>query len=309
MSEKERTLERPSPDEFGHYRDYLRAMVDYLKKEKRAFSSRSFARRAGYSSAGFLHDVIDGRRGLATGAIEKFAHGLGLSARETEAFESLVLMNQATTDDQRNRHYERLRRNGHSKNPHVQFTSDQYDVLSLWYAFPIREMVMLPDFQEDPDWIAGRLFPPVRPSEAKKALELLERTGFVVRDEGGRLKTADPKVSTPAQLTDPAHALAARNFHRGTLEHASKSLEALPADQRNAVSLTVRLTHAQYEELCRRNMEYLREILDQTEHETSADAATPEVFMLGMQLVPVTRKAPEPKPVGLKPVAPKEDKP
>lgn len=285
----ERTPPRPSPWDFDDYRLYLEALVAHLSEHSRWFSYRSFAQRAGYSSPGFLSDVIKGRRGLTSKGTERFIRGFRLSEHEAHGFEALVAFSQAKSDEERNRHYQRLRELARKNHAPRSLGDDQYDVYSLWYAMPIREMMLLPDFCDDPEWVAARMHPSIRPGEAKKALKLLEHIGLAVRGEDGRLRPADPDVATPDQIESPARALAIRNYHRSLLEKAAGTLDQLPQDERQVVSLTLALTPEQYKELSRRNMEYLREIMSQSD-EWLPNGGDREVYVLGVQLTPATMK-------------------
>ena len=290
MSGKRRTDQRPWPGEFDDYRDYLRELIAHLKAGKCPFSSRLFARRAGYSSSGFLHDILEGRRNLSPSSITRFAQGFRLSPKETDAFEALVLFSQAKNDDERNRYYQRLQQIKPGRPPSASFKADQFEVLANWYTFPIRELLLLPDFEEDPKWIAERLQPQISAQEAKKALALLERVGLIARNEDGVLEPADPDVATEAQIKSVAQALAARNFHRSVLENAARSLETLSPADRNLMSMTVKLSREQYEELCNRNMEYLQDILYEGSKSVRAPDPSDEVYVVGIQAIPVTRR-------------------
>ncbi|MEW6778102.1 MAG: DUF4423 domain-containing protein, partial [Bdellovibrionota bacterium] len=187
---------------------------------------------------------------------------------------------------EKNRHYEKLRKNGFHQDARAQLEKGQYDVYSLWYALPVREMLALPDFREDPEWIAARIFPPIRPAEAKKALELLKRVGLARRGEDGRLRPAETNLITPPNV----QSLAVRNYHRAMLEKAAASLDGLPQETRNVTSLTFTLRKDQYEELCKRIWEFEREVIEKNTEEPGGSS---EVFVLGVQLFPLTRKKEE----------------
>ncbi|MCK6546228.1 TIGR02147 family protein [Myxococcota bacterium] len=261
-------------------------MIAYLKATRPQFSYRYFSRVAGFSSPNFLKLVAEGKRNLSPQSIAKFARGLGLDQREQETFETLVLLGQAETDAERNRYYARLRRRT-SSSAAARLEDAQYKVYSLWYALPIREMLLLPDFQEDPAWIGRRLRPQVRPNEVKTALQLLEQVGLIVRDETGRLRPQSSKISTGPRV----RSLAVRNYHRAMLEVASGTLDGVAVEDRDVTSLTLTLTRAQYEEVRARIERFRRELLDLAEDARPAvDDASSEVFQVGFQLFPLTRK-------------------
>jgi uncharacterized protein (TIGR02147 family) len=281
----ENTPARPRPEDFPEYRGYLRAMISYLKDTRPQFSYRYFSRVAGFSSPNFLKLVADGARNLTPSSIPKFARGLGLDDRERDAFETLVLLTQAETDAERNRYYARLRKAGSAHSEARRVEAAQFDVYSLWYAIPIRELLLHTDFVEDPNWIAQKLRPRIKPQEAKQALELLEKVGLAARDESGKLKPSDTKISTGPRV----RSLAVRNFHRAMLGLASEALEKIPLDERDVSGLTVTLTRSQYEDVRARIERFRREILDIIDDSPKNDEIA-DVYQISFQLFPLTRK-------------------
>lgn len=277
---QENTVEdRPSPDDFDDYRIYLRAIIAHYKRTRPDFSYRKFSKVAGFSSPNFLKLVAEGKRNLSSRSISMFAKGLELDAHEQDVFENLVLLGQATTDAERNRYYLRLRKRSRPNDTTKRLEEAQYKVYSLWYALPIHELAGLPDFSEDPAWIGRRLRPQVRPADVKHALALLQEIGLLVRDEAGRLKPANARLSSgPAPL-------AVRNYHRAMMELATGALDGVSVSDRHVSSLTMALTRDQFEEL-RRRIEGFRKELFATE--TGTDDQHRVVYQVGFQVFPLT---------------------
>ncbi len=292
---RENTADRPAPESFDDYRAYLRAMITYLKDTRPQFSYRYFSRMAGFSSPNFLKLVAEGKRNMSTRSIVKFSRGLGLDAQEAEAFETLVLLSQAQTDEERNRHYQRLRRHARRHSSAARLEEAQYRVYSLWYTLPIRELMLHPDFREDPEWIGQRLTPEVRPAEVRNALALLEEVGLVVRDEQGRLRSANTKISTGPRV----RSLAVRNFHRSMLDLASRSLDGAPIEQRDVTALTLTLNTKQFELVRARIAQFRSELLDIIDEDQRLQTEVPrepearEVYQVGFQLFPLTDETAE----------------
>jgi len=141
--------ERPVITRYTDYRAYLRAMIAWLKVNKRGFSYRSFAARAGFSSPSFLKLVSDGLRNLSAESVERVATGLGLDRRESEAFEALVELGQAGSDARRNKAYGRLAKLA-QRDPVKRLVSNQFEACSTWYTFVLRELATMPGFTDDP---------------------------------------------------------------------------------------------------------------------------------------------------------------
>lgn len=284
-ADSENTLVRPAPEDFDDYRAYLRAMIAYLKATKRQFSYRYFSRVAGFRSPNFLQLVADGKRNLSTQSIAKFGKGLGLDEREQETFETLVLLGQAETDAERNRYVLRLQRRRKSAGT-GRIEEAQYNVYSEWFVLAIREMLLLPDFVEDPAWIGRRLRPRVAAADVKRGLEMLQQVGLVVRDESGRLRSAATKLSTGPKV----RSLAVRNFHRAMLDAASGTLDTVAQDRRDITSLTFVLTPPRYALVRARIEQFRRDLLDLVDDAAlEPDDVGAEVYHLGFQLFPLTK--------------------
>lgn len=294
MDDLQNTPVRPSPEDFGDYRAYLRAMVVHLKATQRGFSHRQFSKRAGFATSNFLLLVAEGKRNLSQASIPKFARGLGLSEREEKLFEALVLLGQASTDAERNEYYSLLRRIRRARSKGVELEKAQFDIYTQWIAIPIRELMKDEEFREDPSWIARRFRSQVRPAEVRKALKLLEKTGLAVRGKDGRLAPANPTLLSRPTL----QSLAARNFHRTMWEKAAESLDAVPQEERNVTSVTVTLNANEYERVCSEVDDFRRELLQQISSWREANSSTGEadsecsdtreVYTVGFHVVPLT---------------------
>ena len=260
-------------------------MVAYLMATKRHFSYRQFSRKAGYASPNYLRLIADGKRNLSHESIGRFARALELTAKEHEAFEALVLLDQAKSDSERNLYYARLRKTRAKASSAGRLEQAQFDVYSSWYVLPIREMVLLPNFREDPQWIARRLEPAIKPSQASQALELLLKVGLISRNAEGRLVPSEIKLATPPKV----QSLAFRNYHRALLDHSAQALDRLSTNKRNITSVTVGMSSRQYDLVCKKIEEFRMELLDLIEDDPTPDHDK-EVHLLGFQVVPLTQE-------------------
>ncbi|MBI2082313.1 MAG: TIGR02147 family protein [Deltaproteobacteria bacterium] len=246
------------PDLFN-YLNYRHFLKDYYReaKEKRGalFSFRTFSRLAGLKSPNFLKLVMEGKRNLGPQGIRGFSKALHLNKEESSFFEALVNFNQAPNDSERNQWYETLSRSRRYREI-KQIEKDYFVYYSRWYYPAVRELVLLPDFKEDPQWIAERLFPPITPREAKVALELLLELGFLKRNSSGHLIQATRNMTTDREVVS----LAIANFHREMIQKAAESIEKTPPEKRDISSLTLALSKEKFEEAKRRIQDFRREL-------------------------------------------------
>lgn len=246
---------RPNIYEYLDYRNFLRDLYAFKKQENPGFSFRSFSRSAGLRSSNFLKLVMDGKRNLSTETIHRFAGAFKLTKEEVNFFETLVLFNQAGGAEEKNRHYERIaqsKRYADIKPLEVH----QYAYFSNWHFVALRELVLLKDFREEPQWINKKLGTKLHPEEIKRAIQILLDLKLLRRDNHDRLCQTVEKISTTPEMGS----LALINFHRAMLAKASDSLEKSRTAHRNVSALTVAVSRRQFDHIQERIDQFRREI-------------------------------------------------
>lgn len=275
--EPERTFD-PEVFDYLDYRAYLRAFYQ-RRKERAAFSYRAFSMRAKLKSPNYLKLVIDGERNLTPAMAKRFAAACGLVGQPALFFSELVAFGQATSIDDRNDIYSRLRRFRQYREAHqLQIAQDEYH--SRWYLPAIRELALAHDFRPDPEWIASRLVPKIRVSDAKLALDVLLQLGLLVPNDKGGLSQGTPLVSTGAE-TASLHMV---NFHRTMMQLASESLERIPHARRDISSVTLCLGPSGLEMVKRAIVRFRRELLELSELEDAPE----QVVQVNFQLFPLS---------------------
>ncbi len=265
--------------EYLNYRSYLRDLYAEKKRTVRGFSYRAFCRRAGISNPSYLKLVIDGERNLTPTTIRKFCKGLSLKRHEAEFFEHLVLFNQAATHEEKNYYYKKLASSKrYIEVKHIEH--DQYEYFSKWYYAAVRELICVPGFRNDPEWIAQRMNPRISPKEAADALALLLKLELVGLDENGTLFQKDRNITTPSEATS----LAVCNFQREMMKRAMEATERMRAHHREISTLTIAVSKEKFEVAKRRIKEFRREL-----HALLSECETPEaVYQLNFQLFPLS---------------------
>lgn len=230
---------RPIPSVFD-YLDYRAFLRDYYTEQKahgRRFSFRAFSRRADVRSPNYLKLVMDGERNLTPAMAGRFAQACGLDDEASAYFVNLVAFNQAGTVRERNAHYQALTAHSDYRKAHrLDLAHAAYH--ATWYLPAIRELVATEGFREDAGWIAAKLIPPIRKSDAQQALNTLVQLGLLVRDDEGRLRQAEPAVSTGPEV----RALHIANYHRSMMQRAAEAIDEVPPSERDISSLTLSLS-------------------------------------------------------------------
>lgn len=273
-----------SPIDVLDYLDYRALLRDYYvakKDEKVGFSYRAFSQRAGLRSPNHLMRVVDGERGLTPAMAIRYAKAMGLDTDATSYFCDLVAFNQATSAAERDATYQRLTgARGYRKAHKLDAAQAQYH--STWYLPAIREMVVRPDFQDDPAWIAKRMIPPVTTAQASKALSLLLDIGLLVRASDGHLAQGDPVVTTGPET----RSLHVARYHRAMSERAMESIDLVPREERDISSLTFCVGADGLRRLKLRIQRFRKELMAMATLEQDGE----QVVQLNMQLFPLTTR-------------------
>lgn len=208
-----------SVDVFSYvdYREFCRDFYVTQKSTSRAFSYRSFARRAQVAPA-YLKHVIDGRRNLSPETSIKFGKGMGLSQKEVEYFETLVRFNQATTLEEKSVYFESLRKK-RAKNLTPLGMAEAAALLSHWYVVAIKELVVSLN-SSDPLLLQKALRKKIPEDLIKKSVDDLQRLGWLNFD-GERWTSSASQIQFP----DEIKSYVIRSFHGQMLQLAQEALE------------------------------------------------------------------------------------
>lgn len=264
-----------------NYRDYLKDYYEFRKSKKSTFSHRFFAKMVGFSSSGFLKLVMEGKRNLTEDSIHKITKGLKLGKKEAQCFENLVYYNQAKSAQSRELYYDKLRelKPKGKLSPIEQAQFEYYDnPLNVL----VREIVTLKDFEDDVAWIVKKVRLNTNVTQVKKALDILEKLGFLKRDEAGKLVQTESLLSTDPEVVS----LAIYNYQMTMLDLAKEALVEVDAQFRDISSVTIPASLDCIEKVKQRLVEFREDIARYINENTEkADA----VYQINFQLFPMTK--------------------
>ena len=278
MAERAPTL--PSVYEYTDYRQFLSDHFAASKQQKKQYSFRYFARRAGLSSSNFLKLVMDGQRNLGPTTIEKFVKALKLGAEEATFFTDLVALDQAQTVAERNRAFERVAANRRFRAAR-RLHGPLFKYLTHWYYPAVRELAGRPDFRDDPAWVAKQLMPPINVRQARAALATLRDLGLVVEDEDGKLVRGETSLTTGHEV----RSIVIPAYHRQMIERAASSIDTVQPDERDVSALTVCIRASSIADLKQRIRRFREEMLERCDTEEEPE----QVYQLCIQLFPLSR--------------------
>jgi uncharacterized protein (TIGR02147 family) len=232
--------EKPESPDLFQYVDYRLFIKDFFEAKKRknaSYSASLFVRRAGLgeNSRGYLKLIIDGKRNLTSHTIRSFSEAMDLTNAQSLYFENLVFFNQAEKPKDRKYYFERLEscsQGKHSKP--IELLQSQLSLVSNWYVLAIRELIALPEFNEEPAWISKNLRGKVTRDEVKSAIKALLSVGLIKRDEKtDRLIQSESTFKIIGGVFNEF----LQNYHLQMMDRAREAIQEDPYAERHASGL------------------------------------------------------------------------
>ena len=269
------------------YTDYRKYLLDYYKMEKKsksAFSYRFFAQKAGFNSIGLYKDIVEGRQSLGRGLTVKFSRALGHSKREAEYFENMVFFNEARSIDDRKLFFERMLSCCDVKA--VMIDTSRCEYYSKWYYSALRALLSYMRFKDDYASLAAMVDPAIKPDECRKAIDALERLGFIKKDEQGYFQLTDALISTGRLTADSSvQAMNVMGFQRVMVDLGKEAYDRFPTNVLDMSSLTLSVSETTFKEMKEEITALRRKLLLKAEQEQSPD----RVYQLNYQFFPLTK--------------------
>jgi uncharacterized protein (TIGR02147 family) len=263
------------------YRLFIEAIFNFLKARIKPYSYQKFADSLGYGPTTIMHQIVRGYRPLSAKAAKKLTGDLGLDPAEGTYLIALVNYCNSTELADRRANLDRLL-DAKSKNLLAGEDKDILQFFSAWYHPVIHELVGLAEFQNDPDWIATKIYPNIKPGQAQESLDLLNRLGYIQFNEtNNTYERLAPRVNSGHRV----RGMGLLQYHQQMIDRGMEALSTIPGNRRNIASVTLSCD----EETARRFRErvnmFLTELLDEAEKK-SGD----QIYQVNVQLFPFTRK-------------------
>lgn len=268
------------------YTDYRKLLADYYEERKRLnpnFSYQVFASKAGIPNKGFLYNVICGRKNLSRESAIKLSQAMNLKSGENDFFENLVFFNQAKTLKERNHYFEKLGecRTHFSKATEVrELRKEHYEFYSKWYISAIRSLLDMFNFKDDYTWIAKTVYPPIKPLEAKKAVNLLAKLGMIEQDPDGIWRVVNKTITAGSEIIG----LGLLNFQVQTGELALNAMKEMSKEKRHISGMTMGISRKSYELICEEIQIFQSKLQAIAENDNEAD----NVYQFNFQFFPVS---------------------
>lgn len=272
------------PDLFAYleYRDYLKDAYEARRKQQPFFSYRFIGNKVGMDSS-YLTRLFQKKLHLGDDLVDRMASAFGLTGEALEYFQNLVAFNKARNEVQARVFHDRL-----AKLRGVGYQvvrEDQSEYFSNWIHVALRSLLDYRPFDGDYDALGAELSPPVSGEDAKRAVFLLERLGMARRTEGG-YEILDQHLHSG----DNWNTEAIKTFQKTTMELASRSLDTVPASDRDVSTMTMNIDASTLGALKVLVREFQENVAKLVENAPASD----RVYHMNIQLFPLTRRTGDP---------------
>jgi len=271
----------PSLFEYFDYRKFLRDFYEEKKEGNYFYSFRYMAQKIGMDHS-LLVKVLLGKRHITSESIKGLTALCGFSALEAKYFETLVNFDKARSESQSKIYFEKLL-------SLKQYTARRveayyYEYFKKWYYVAIRSLFDFYEFRgDDYQRLGMQLNPRISESEAREAVALLEKLGFVQKNSEGIFKPCEAHVSTGEKW----HSMAIKNYQKETIALSLSSLERDAKQTRDISSVTMSITEEGMKEI-REIIKECRGAIIKRVDEMSKERRD-RVYQLNMQFIPLSQ--------------------
>ena len=263
---------------YTDYRKFLQDKFAELKAEHSYFSYRYVAAEAGFKSPGFFTQVLQSKSNLSDRLIPCLARVFNLKPRDSHYFELMVHYNQAISHEEKRRYFGKMV--ACKKARVTTIGPDAYEFYDKWYYSAIRAILHYEPFEGDYKKLAKMVIPSITVTEAKKAVAVLHRLGFIEKSESG-IYTITSKNITTGLNTD---SIIINNFLINTLDIAKDAFYKFSKEKRSFSALTASVSDEGYEMIKQRIDEFRSELVALIKTDSGVD----RVYQVNFQLFPLT---------------------
>jgi uncharacterized protein (TIGR02147 family) len=264
------------------YFDCVKYVRDYYVARHavdRWFSYRYIQSKTGIDP-GYLFKVFQGKKPLPQNKVELMAKTFGLTKRESEYFNLLVLYSKAKSNDEIKRYFERML--SYTEVVSRKVDVKQYRYYTKWYYAAIRQILFYYPFRGEYKALARMTVPAISVAEAKKAVALLCNLGFVEKAADGVYRLKDQFLTTGENW----HSIAVRCFQQETIMLAHQALDTVDKDIRDISTVSVTLSSEGFVEARERIKQFRRDMLELANRQEKPNGA----YHVNLQLIPIGRR-------------------
>ena len=265
------------------YKDYREYLRDYHLKRKSVdskYSHRYFAMKAGYNSSGLYSNIVKGINNLTPKYLPKFIKGLALEGRDAEFFTLMVEHTHAPNSIERQRIWEQMIQLMPVKLERIK--QNQTAFYSKWYHVAVFNGLDVLDFEEEYEDLAAFLNPPIKKTEAKHSVQLLQSLGLISKNEDGFWKPNGNRIVGGEEVGVQR----IRDFQGELMDLAKEAQGRFVPSERYIVSKSLTASR----EGILRLRKAVQELFSSMNTVVLADEEPEQVFQLNLQFFPMSER-------------------
>jgi len=265
---------------FVDYRKFISAWYAEKKHSRPKVTYRVIAHALGFNSPAHVMMVLKNKANLSRERALKMAGLMGLNKKDTTYFLLMVDYNQHRAMKDKQRFLSKMVRL--NKRGTVLLKPDQYEYYRKWYYSVIHDILSFYPFRGDFDALAKMVQPPITRREAQKAVALLERMQFILKNDHGEYRCEYPAISAYAE----GGSLMLSSYAEAMMERARHALNKFPAHERSISWAGFSMSKETFEKVKEEARQFRKRLIAMAQADTSAHRA----YFLAMQIFPVSKQ-------------------
>jgi len=266
------------------YTDYRTFLKDFFKSKKTSnarFTLGVWSNQLQLSGPAVLANILNGKRNPGHLIGQKFVQYFSFSPSEKQYFLDLINLAKVAGNSRLSLALMEKISHGRSDTNYRLLDDRAFSTISKWYYHVIKELVILPSFKEDMDWMKATLEYDVSSKDLRLAIQDLLELEILVRDEQGKLNLVNKQIRTSSDSTSEA----IKRYHEEALENGKSSLRKHHLHERDFSSRTIMIRED--------NIPYVKECIKEFRDKISSlfeeCAPSSRVYQLNIQLIPMTK--------------------
>jgi uncharacterized protein (TIGR02147 family) len=158
----------------------------------------------------------------------------------------------------------------------------KYEFYGEWYHSVVREIVALFNFDSDFNRLGKTLIPQISEKEARNSVQLLEKLGFISRDESGKYHQLNNLIKTKPNSIET---LIIQKFQIKMAELAIKAYDNVSIYERICTTTTFSISEKTFELVKKRVRDLQTEIMEMA----GIDDVSTRVYQMTINIFPVSR--------------------
>lgn len=265
-------------------RDFVRDRGEWLR-ESAGLSWRQLGQAAGFGSPNYIQTWLQGKRNLKPANVAGLAQALQLDTAESERLVLLVQFEQAGSPAEAATWYEELLAHAQRHRRVDRIDLARLNYFSQPWIPVVHAMASLHGFQADSNWIASRIVPPIRPIEARQALDTLTTLGILDIGDDGRVTVREPRLETD----DGTQSVLIRAWMRERVAAAVAAIDAWPRERRASSGFIATVPHELVPEVIARAEAFRQALFDWLmDQQRGRRDIEGEVMQVSVQAFPLT---------------------